>query len=109
MGSGSGGPQATTSPASLNEERAELGSVEAEPGGFLGDLRSADVDGRGVFEELLLDAVAVEPGQYDQLERDRGCGETSGFEVACVELHVWASDVGQWFKVVLFAPVEPET
>jgi hypothetical protein len=40
----------------------------------------------GVFEELFLDAVAV-AGQYDQLERDRGCGETSGFEVACVQLH----------------------
>jgi hypothetical protein len=95
--------------AGLNEERAELGPVESEPGGFLGDLRSADMHRRRVFEQLFLDAVAVEPGENDQLERDRGCGETSGFEVAGVQLHVWAADVGQWLKVVLFAPVEPET
>jgi hypothetical protein len=80
--------------AGLDEECAEFGAVESEPGGFLGDLRSADVDGRGVFEELFLNAVAVEPGEHDQLERDRGRSETSGFEVTCVQLHVGAADVG---------------
>jgi hypothetical protein len=95
--------------AGLDEERAELGPVESEPGRLLGDLGTAHVDGRGVFEELLLDAVAVEPGEHDQLQGDRGRSETSGFEIACVQLHVRAADVGQWLELVLGAPVEPET
>jgi hypothetical protein len=41
-----------------------------------------------VFEELLLDAVAVEPGDHDQLERDRGRCEPARLEVAGVELDV---------------------
>jgi len=98
-----------TGKTGLDEERAELGPVESEPGRLLGDLRSPHVDRRGVLEELLLDAVAVEPGQHNELERDRGRSEASGFEVARVELHVWASDVGQWLELVLGAPVEPET
>ena len=40
----------------LDEERAELGAVESKPSGFLGDLRPANVDRRGVLEQLLLDA-----------------------------------------------------
>jgi hypothetical protein len=79
--------------ASLDEERTELGPVESEPGGLLGDLRPADVDGRGVSEELFLDAVAVEPGEHDQLRGGRGRSETSGFETAGVQLHVRAADV----------------
>jgi hypothetical protein len=67
------------------------------------------VDRRGVFKQLLLDAVAVEPGEYHQLERDRSGGETARLEVSRVQLHVGASDAGQWFKVVKFTPAEPET
>jgi hypothetical protein len=94
--------------ASLDEERTELGPVESEPGGLLGDLRPADMDGRGVFEELLLDAVAVEPGEHDQLQCDRGRSETSGFETAGVQLHVRAADIRQGLELVLFSPVEPQ-
>ncbi len=53
-----------------------------------------------MFEELLLDAVAVEPGEHDELQCDRGRSETSGYEIACVQLHVWAADIRQWFEVV---------
>ena len=38
----------------LDEERAEFGAVESEPGGLLGDLRSAHMDRRGVFAQLFL-------------------------------------------------------
>lgn len=38
---------------------AVLGPFEAELGRLLRDRRPVHVDGRGVFEELLLDAVAV--------------------------------------------------
>jgi hypothetical protein len=77
----------------LDKEGAELGPVEVEPGGFLGDLGTSNVDGRRVFEELFLDAVAVEAGDHDQLEGNGGRGETSRFEVAGIELNVGAADV----------------
>jgi hypothetical protein len=83
----------------LDEERAELGPVESEPGGPLGDFRAADVDRRGVVEDLFLDAVAVEPGEHDQLERHRGRRQTARLEVACVQLDMGPAHVRQWFEM----------
>jgi hypothetical protein len=80
--------------ASLDQERAELETVETEPGRLLRDLRSADVNRRGVFEQLLLDAVAVEPGEHDQLQRNGCRREPSGFEVAGVQLDVRSANIG---------------
>ena len=57
---------------------------------------------------MLFDAVAVEPGEHDQLERDRGRREPSRLEIACVELHVGTADIRQRFQMVQFAPVEPQ-
>ena len=93
---------------SLNQERAELGTVQAEPGGLLGDLRSADVNRRGVFEQLFLDAVAVEPGEHDQLERDGCRREPSGFKSPGIQLDVRSTNLGQRVQSVLTAPVEPQ-
>jgi hypothetical protein len=93
----------------LDEERAKLGPVEAEPSRLLRDLRSAYVDRRGVIQQLFLDAVAVEAGEHDQFERDRCRSEAPGFEITGVQLDMRAADVGEWLEVVLLAPVEPET
>ena len=42
--------------AGLDQERAELGAVESEPGGLLGHLRTSHMNRWGVFEQLFLDA-----------------------------------------------------
>jgi hypothetical protein len=61
-----------------------------------------------VFEQLFLDAVAVEPRDHDQLERDGCRREPPGFEVAGVQLDVRPANIGQRLQSVLTAPVEPE-
>ena len=52
--------------------------------------------------------VTVEPGDHDQLEGNGGRGETSGFQVAGIELNVGAADIGQRLELMLGAPVEPQ-
>ena len=39
------------------------------------------MDRWGVLEQLVFDAVAVEAGEHDQLERDRGRCQAASFEV----------------------------
>ena len=62
-----------------------------------------------VLEELLLHAVAVEPGEHHQLERDRGRRETARLEIAGIQLDMRTTNVRQWLEMVLVAPVEPQT
>ena len=50
----------------------------------------------------------MEPGEHDQLQGDHGRCEPSRLDVAGVELHVRAADIGERLEVVLGAPVEPQ-
>lgn len=79
----------------LDQEGTEFCAVQPEPGRLLGDLGTADVDGRRVVDQVLLDAVAVEAGEHDQLQRDGRCGQSAGFELAGIQLHVRPPYVGQ--------------
>lgn len=47
--------------ARLDQERAKLSSVEPETSGLLRQPGSADVNGRGVLDQLLLDAKPIPP------------------------------------------------
>ena len=82
----------------LDEERAELVAVQPEPGGFLRDLRSANVDGGRVLQQLFLDAVAVPAGEHDQLQGHGRRGEPSRFEVPGVQLDMGPADIGERFE-----------
>ena len=92
----------------LDEERSELGAVEAQASGFLRHLRPANVDGGRVLQQLFLDAVPVPAGQHDQLQGHGGRGQTSGFEVPGVQLDVRAEDVGERLECVGSTPLEPQ-
>ncbi len=92
----------------LDQERAELGAVKTEPSRFLGDLRSAHMDRWRVLDQLFLNEVAVEPGDHDQLERDRCRSEATGLEVPGVQLDMGTADIFRRLQKVLFAPGEPE-
>ena len=60
--------------------------------------RSADMDGRGVIQQLFL-RVLVEPGDGAQPEDDSGAGSSFGFKVAAEALDVRAPDFEQTQRV----------
>ena len=81
-------PAATSSaPTSL---RSQGGGVR-----FVVDPRPADVRGRGVVEQVLLDGVRVQPGDGGQPAGDGRAGSCGGFEVAGEQLDVSAADSEQ--------------
>jgi hypothetical protein len=60
-------------PAML-QEPAELVAVQADRMRLIIHAGTADVHGRGMLEDLLLDHVPVEPGDHRQAADDGGSG-----------------------------------
>ena len=75
-----------------DQQRAELVAVQRGGVRLVVQPRPADVRGRGVLEELLLDGVPVEPGDGAQPPGDGGAGPAPGFQVAGEALDVGAAD-----------------
>ena len=75
-----------------DQQRAELVAVKRDGMGFIVQPRPADVRGRGMLQEFLLDGVAVGPGDRAQPPGNGGAGAPFGFQVAGGALDVGAAD-----------------
>ena len=78
-----------------DQELADLVAVQAGGMGLVVQPRHADVHGRGMVEQFLLDRVLVEPGGRAQPASNRGPGPPGGFEVGAEALDVRAADAEQ--------------
>jgi hypothetical protein len=78
-----------------DQQRAEF--VAVQPGGvrLVVQAGPADVSGREVIEEFLLDGVAVEPGDGAQPPGDGSPGAAAGLQVAGEAFDVSAADLEQ--------------
>ena len=86
-----------------DQERAEFVAVQAGGVGFVVQAGPADVRGRGMVKEFLLDRVAVEPGNGAKPPGDGGPGAAAGFQIAGEELDVGAAGLEQ-AELMLLAP-----
>jgi hypothetical protein len=75
-----------------DQERAELVAVQSSRVRFVVQSGAADVRGRGVLEEFLLDGVLVEPGDGAQPPGDGGAGPAARFQLTGEGLDVGAAD-----------------
>src|SRR5262245_13454609 len=88
---------------SSDQQRAELVAVQPSGVRVVVQPGPADIDSRGVIEQVLLDRVPVEPGDVTQPAGDGGLGTAVALQVAGEALDVRAAGLEET-HVMLMAP-----
>jgi hypothetical protein len=86
-----------------DQQGSDLVAVQPDRVRLVVQRRSVHVHGRRVLQQVLLNRVAIEPGDRAELARDRGPGAALGFQVTAETFDVGAPRIEQ-MQAVHLAP-----